>query len=279
MRDLGVLKERIEYAERHLSASHSARERESQALMAMWRQIRDRFEAQEQEITRYRAQLAEMTNLNDELSSLVDRLIQSVEGGVADSENETVPEIARLADDLLQSQPASRPTSGQNAGPAASLTPPRAPMPPPASKPAVAREPAVRIPEPEEILELDTPADPPFATATDTAENAPDTSFGASLEAALAESIDDDDDLSIPQSTPVAEASASEGIRDLISRIENAVATPADELAASDPAQADRASADTAPDEEDEDLARELLEIEALRNELNGLRNKISAGN
>lgn len=60
MRDLVVLKERIEYAERHLSASHSALERESQALMAMWRQIRDRFEVQEQEIWRYRAQIAAM---------------------------------------------------------------------------------------------------------------------------------------------------------------------------------------------------------------------------
>ena len=61
MRDLSVLKERIEYAERHLTASHTARERESHALMAMWQQIRDRFELQEQEIARYRAQLAEMT--------------------------------------------------------------------------------------------------------------------------------------------------------------------------------------------------------------------------
>lgn len=263
MRDLGVLKERIEYAERHLSASHSARERESQALMAMWRQIRDRFEAQEQEITRYRAQLAEMTNLNDELSSLVDRLIQSVEGGIADSGNETVPEIARLADDLLQSQP----SSSQNQTPVVSPAPARAP------------EPETRMTEPEEILELDTPADPPFAAEADATESSPETSFGASLEAALAENIDDDeDDLSIPQSTPVADVSASEGIRDLISRIENAVAPPEDETAQSESAQADRTNANIAPDEEDEDLARELQEIEALRNELNGLRNKISAG-
>lgn len=268
MRDLGVLKERIEYAERHLSASHSARERESQALMAMWRQIRDRFEVQEQEIARYRAQLAEMTNVNDELSSLVDRLIQSVEGGIADSGNETVPEIARLADDLLQSQPASRPSSILTPRPAPDIAQRPAPTPPLAVEPA----PEQRIPEPEEILELDTPADPPFAAETGTAENTSASSFGASLEAALAESIDDDDedDLSIPDSMPVAEASASEGIRDLISRIENAVATPEDE--------AHPADAEMSTDEEDEDLTRELQEIEDLRNELNGLRNKISAG-
>ena len=258
MRDLGVLKERIEYAERHLSASHSARERESQALMAMWRQIRDQFEAQEQEIARYRTQLVEMTDVNDELSALVDRLIQSVEGGIADSENETVPEIARLANDLLQSQPASRPSPG----PTQSRRPP-----PPASE--------SRIPEPEEILELDTPADPPFAETTDADENISVSSFGESLEEALAESVDDDDDdtLSIPPAAPVAEASASEGIRDLISRIENAVATP------EDAAEMASAGADESAEEEDEDLARELQEIEALRSELNGLRNKISAGN
>lgn len=270
MRDLGVLKERIEYAERHLSASHSARERESQALMAMWRQIRDRFEAQEQEIARYRAQLAEMTNMNDELSSLVDRLIQSVEGGIADSGNETVPEIARLADDLLQSQPAPGRPPVPAKSPAADLAPARAPSPPAAAEPAAQPAPEAHIPGPEEILELDTPADPPFA-----ADTGAESSFGASLEAALAEntSEDDEDDLSIPQSAPVTEASASEGIRDLISRIEDAVASPAEETA-----DMESGTDDTVDDAEDEDLARELQEIEALRNELNGLRNKISAG-
>lgn len=262
MRDLGVLKERIEYAERHLSASHSARERESQALMAMWRQIRDRFEAQEQEISRYRAQLAEMTDVNDELSALVDRLIQSVEGGVAESQNETVPEIARLADDLLQSQPAPGP---------AHVAAERS-----ASRPVADSAPPERIPEPEEILELDTPADPPFANES-ADESAASSSFGASLDAALAESLDDEDDLTIPRSEPVEEASASEGIRDLISRIEDAVPTSEDAAAEADRGDGDM-TAEREDDDEDEDLARELQEIEALRNELNGLRNKISAG-
>lgn len=244
--------------------------------MAMWRQIRDRFEAQEQEIARYRAQVAEMTNVNDELSSLVDRLIQSVEGGITVSGNETVPEIARLADDLLQSQPAARPLPSQAQASTAGSAPARAPAPPPAIERPAAPEPAAHVPAPEEILELDTPADPPFAASTGPVESAPDTSFGASLEAALAESTDDDedDDLSIPESVPVTEASASEGIRNLISRIEDAVATPDDE-----PAKSNLAADDESAVEEDEDLARELQEIEALRSELNGLRNKISAGN
>ena len=232
--------------------------------MAMWRQIRDRFEAQEQEIARYRAQIAEMTNVNDELSSLVDRLIRSVEGGITDSGKETVPEIARLADELLQSQPASRPA------PAPEFR--RTPTPPRAAEPA----PSGNTPELEEILELDTPADPPFAARAYAPEASVKTSFEANLKAALAENIDDDfddeefeedDDLSIPGSTLIAEESSSEGIRDLVSRIENAVATPVE-----------KSVSQAAADEEDDDLARELQDIEALRNELNGLRNKISAG-
>lgn len=250
MRDLGVLKERIEYAERHLTASHTARERESQALMTMWKQIRDRFELQEQEIARYRTQLSELTGTNDELTALVDRLITSVEGGIAQSGNETVPSIARLADDLLRSQPSSDTASAHVA--------PRADAPEDYAS------------ELEEILELDTPAPEPEREA----EVAAESSFSESLKAALAEDddVEEDDEISIPSSEPVHQDSASEGIRNLISRIENAVASPtgATELNGAP------GSEDT--EDEDEDLARELQEIESLRTELNGLRNKISAG-
>lgn len=248
MRDLGVLKERIEYAERHLTASHTARERESQALMQMWQQIRERFELQEEEIARYRAQLSELTAANDELTALVDRLIASVEGGIADSGNETVPAIAQLADELLRSEPG-------DAAPAAA--------------------PAGLAKELEEILELDTPAPEPAFEAEAAAEpetaTAPETSFSENLKAALAEEDDgdEDDEISIPSSEPVHQDSASEGIRNLISRIEDAVASPSNETELNGAAASDK--------DEDEDLTRELEEIESLRNELNGLRNKISA--
>jgi len=273
MRDLSVLKERIEYAERHLTASHTARERESQALMAMWQQIRDRFELQEQEIARYRAQLAEMTNINDELSTLVDRLISSVEGGITNSGNETVPTIAKMADDLLRSQP----PRGSN--PAAAAAPAAPSTPEPAAPPAAVPSPSEYSQALEEILELDTPApeeEPAPEAPVAPPAAAPETSFSESLNAALAVD-DEEDEISIPSSEPVHEDSASEGIRNLISRIEDAVASPAGatELNGATPAE----DAIEADEEEDEDLARELQEIESLRNELNGLRNKISAGN
>lgn len=60
-----------------------------------------------------------------------------------------------------------------------------------------------------------------------------------------------------------ADESLSPGIRDLIGRIEGSFANP------SDP------GSDDAPEDEDE-LARDLREIQNLRNELNGLRARIS---
>lgn len=244
MRDLGVLKERIEYAERHLKAAHTARERESDALMSMWAQIRDRFDAQEAEIADFRQQVADLTRVNDELSQMVDRLIASVEGSVDEAANETVPEVADLAGALLKSEP-------------------------PLSTGSPARTTAAPEPAPLEDLEdletddplgLGAPLDAPDETAAD----AP-----ASFDDALTEVMEDDDtefesDLDIPEA--VTEESASTGIRDLISRIENSVKATAEQ---SD----DNTGADDAPED---DLSRELREIESLRDELAGLHDKIA---
>lgn len=228
MRDIGVLKERIEYAERHLQAAHSARERESEALMAMWAQIRDRFEAQETEIARFREEVETLTRVNDELSTLVDQLIATVEGTVEMGKNETVPEVARLADDLLRSEPEKA-----------------APMAPESAPTAAAADDPLSLDgmETDDPLDLGTPLDEP---AEDDGE-----SFGDMLNKAM-----EDDDIDMPE--PVMDESASVGIRDLIARIEGSVGNDADE------------------DASDDDLSRELREIENLRNQLSGLHNKIS---
>ena len=52
MRDIESLKQRIEAAEKHNASSELARNRESEALMDMWHQIRTRFTDQEDEIAR-----------------------------------------------------------------------------------------------------------------------------------------------------------------------------------------------------------------------------------
>lgn len=237
MRDLGVLKERIEHAERHLKAAHSARERESEALMAMWTQIRDRFETQEKEIARYREEVETLIRVNDELSALVDRLISTVEGSVDMSKNETVPEVSRLADGLLKSEPKA----------------------PEFAAPTMAEEAAsLDALETDDPLDLGTPLDEPAVTSS--------VNFGDLLNEAMAA----DDGLDMPEPTPgpaddeidmpepVQEESVSSGIRDLIARIEGSVGKNA------------------ADDDDENELRRELREIESLRSQLSGLHDKIS---
>lgn len=266
MRDLGVLKERIEFAERQMKAAHSARERESDALMAMWRQIRDRFEDQEQEIARYRSELAELTQVNDELSALVDRLIASIEGNVEASESETVPEVAGLAQELLRSEPV-RGTAAPRPPAAARRTSPESDVP--ASR---FDADALAALETDDPLDLGTPID-----ETDADELR--SNFARMLGEHMSGNADDDgaDDTADadPSQTeqdydtvrPVDEESGSPGIRDLISRIEGAVG-----------GKGRKRVAKPSPKKSDDDLARELAEIESLRNELSGLRDKISAG-
>jgi uncharacterized coiled-coil protein SlyX len=247
MRDLGVLKERIEYAERHLKSAHSARERESDALLKMWEQIRGRFDAQEKDIARFRDEVTELSRVNDELSALVDKLASIVEGSIEDSGNETVPEVTRLADDLLQSEPA-----------AGRIAPP-APRPPRAA-------PAQSLDD----LETDDPLE--LGTPLDEMDDDEDLSFGALLGRTMEsdaakpaaadaahDDFEDEDDLDIPER--VSDDSASVGIRDLIARIEGSVRPEA--------TQEDDA-------EEDDDLARELREIEQLRDQLSSLHSKVS---
>jgi hypothetical protein len=320
MRDLGVLKDRIEFAERHLKAAKTARERESDALLAMWTQIRDRFDAQEREIAQYRSQLSEMTRLNDELSALIDRLIASIEGNVHDGEREAIPEVARAAQELLKSDPERLAPKPAETATAPAPQPPRQSPPrqaaPPEPEPAPVEE---KAPEPapqpnmtvqtaspgpaadtqtaqelaavmaeldaldelaakasqnagtpaeaEEPLELGSPIDETQSEEPLHEEHPADTNFRNLLTDAITQDdetgIDDDDDFDIDMPEPVHEDSASSGIRNLISRIEGSVSRPV----GGEPAA-----------EDDDELTRELQEIEKLRNELSGLRDKISAG-
>jgi hypothetical protein len=105
MRDIESLKQRIGAAEKHNASAELARNRESEALMEMWLQIRTRFTDQEDEIARFRTRLEEMTQKNSELGQLVDSLLATVEGNLGRSRDETVPRIANPAEELLASEP------------------------------------------------------------------------------------------------------------------------------------------------------------------------------
>jgi hypothetical protein len=216
MRDIATLKERVDYAERHLQATETVRNRESEALMDTWRKIRERFNLQEGAIARYRSEVELLTESNEKLSRMVDDLIAIIDGNVERGRDETIPKITMLAEDLLASEPSPEDLSrfAEDA----------------LDAPSAAGEPEADLAAPEDVIDLE--------------QNEPEVS----------DVVEDDD--------PPGET-LSPGIRSLIERVEG----PADEPVGFSSEASD----------EDDDLARELKEIEMLRSELSGLRDRIAA--
>jgi hypothetical protein len=239
MRDIATLKERVEYAEHHLKATETARNRESEALMGTWRKIRERFTHQEGEIARYRAEVESLTDSNESLSRMVDDLIAIIDGNIERGRDETVPKITTLAGDLLASEPSPEDfshfanntpeaTTGQDTDTVGS----------------------------EDVLDLDQDeADPAY------------------LDTPTSDAIYDDDDDDADRDA--AEDSLSPGIRSLIQRMEGSVGERDDLSIEAD--DDDYGDGDDYGAGEDDGLARELEEIEMLRNELSGLRDRITA--
>jgi hypothetical protein len=228
MRDIATLKDRVDYAERHLQATETARNRESEALMDTWRKIRERFTLQEGEIARYRSEVESLTESNEKLSHMVDDLIAIIDGNVERSRDETIPKITTLAEDLLASEPSSEDFS-RFADDAV-------------EKPSAADEPEADLSIPEHDIDLEIePSEP------ETLE----------LDEVVSDVVEDED--------PPGET-LSPGIRSLIERVEGSVEEPGG-----------LSSGASDGDDEDDDLARELKEIEMLRSELSGLRDRISA--
>lgn len=295
MRDLTVLKERVERAERQLKATYVARERECDALMRTWETIRQRFESQEAEIARIRADAERLQQANDELTALVDVLLKSVDGNLHDATSEAVPQINELAQRMIVSEPAPRPVAERKARRAAAPEP----EPEEAAPPAFDAAPPV-VPTPiEELAELLAPAtgsveDIAFERNADrrSAANghdtdARDTETGDEIavldpeadEMLLAEPLPDEP--VEPTDLPSAEAdfrsakAESPGIHSLMSRIETAVSErmsgtvhPIERPAPSEPVVA------APPDPIDEGLD----DVTRLRRELDGLRARLAVG-
>lgn len=110
MPDLNVLRQRVEDAERRLAAAQKSRENECQGLMDMWLQIRDRFQAQEQEIAAYRARLSVLQDANVQLTELVGCMLRGIEGNVTQAEEDAIPAIMEMARNLLHTEPGSQET-------------------------------------------------------------------------------------------------------------------------------------------------------------------------
>jgi uncharacterized protein involved in exopolysaccharide biosynthesis len=107
MPDLDALKSRVERAQRHLDAAREVRERQSAALVEMWRQIRDRFVAQEREIEDYRGKLSTLEDEHAELTRQVEALLEVIDRGLGRADDETVPRIAGMAQALLDGEDSS----------------------------------------------------------------------------------------------------------------------------------------------------------------------------
>jgi hypothetical protein len=103
MPNLEALKSRVERAERNLKSAETTREMEGQALVEMWRQIRERFETQESEIQLYRDKLSEVEDQHKELLKLVEALLGVIEKSTGrGGPDDAVPRITGLAEAMLE---------------------------------------------------------------------------------------------------------------------------------------------------------------------------------
>ena len=272
MTDMGELRQRVLDAEKHLQASALDRNREAEELMQVWHHIRDRFTKQESAIAAYRSQVAELGKRNDELVAVIEELLRTVENNVAGADDDTIPRIATLVMEFLETETGAADAAGGGlpAGDAA-----------PAGGPGI-------VDVAGAIKALD-PDDPPQPGAVPEADE----------EYALVDAPIETGDLPPPE-----DESESSGIRDLMSRLGAAIdgsirantadaTPPADpdlpadpespmdlevSVVAEPPAELDLpADAPPSVSTVDGQLADELKVIETLRGELNGLREKISS--
>jgi hypothetical protein len=242
MSEIDSLRQRIEHAELRLKTAHTARQRESAALMTMWDQIRDRFAAQSVEIVHLRERVSALEDTREALNEMVRSLLGAVENSIERMADETVSEITGLAEALLDSDPSG-------------IAP---------ADPAQSHQ-----PEPAE----DEPVAPTVA------ETGPSEGGNDDLAMLLTSEVDEDvpnlpppPDAGQIAAAAVADEPASPGIRSLISRIEGAferkpiIAAPA------------RPEPQEAEAPRDEELNRDLDDIRRLREELQNLRSRIGAG-
>jgi hypothetical protein len=115
MPNLDALRSRVERAERSLKSVQTTRDMESQALVEMWRQIRERYEAQESEIQLYRDKLDQVEAQHQELCKLVETLLIVVEKSTGRSGDDTVPRITGLAEAMLDGRGIDDDGPGQSA--------------------------------------------------------------------------------------------------------------------------------------------------------------------
>ena len=232
MTEMDGLRKRVELVDLRLKKAHSERESESAALVQTWEQIRDRFQDQSAEIIKLRNQITDLEDSREDLQKMVQSLLLAVEGGLDSMADETVPQIKSMAGQLLSN---NGDVIGSSQPPSDSVSRP-----------------------------VNSSGEPNFH---DDLLTAIERTIGDVDQEGFAE---DSIQPTVPEVLFQTDKSepASPGIRNLISRIENAVGEDFLEPAlASDDENVDG----------DDDLSRDLREIEVLRDELHGLRHRIAA--
>jgi hypothetical protein len=250
MADLSGLKERVELVDLRLKTAHGARERESAALMETWQQIQDRFVDQNAEITKLRGRIAELEDARDDLLQMVHGLLSAVEGGLDRMSDESVPQIRTMAANLL----------AESSGQTAPVESPFNSLLADAVSPVEATEAA--------------PIQPGKANLHDDLLETIEQSIGAVPETGSSAEEYEFEQRDTSVASDFIKEPASPGIRDLVARIETAVGSEILDT------HTDNAGDESGGQryEEDDVLSRDLQEIEALRGELHGLRQRISSG-
>ena len=248
MAEMDGLKKRVELIDLRLKTAHSAREKESAALMETWEQIRDRFQDQSAEIIKLRSHIADLEESRDNLLKMVHSLLAAVESGLDGMADETVPQIKIMAGQLLSNNKNEVQSTRSS------------------TKSAKSED------EPEYESGQESAAAPATSSTGPNFDEDLLTAIERTIENANEKDLVDEISQSIT-SEAVAETDrgvpASPGIRNLVARIENAVG----ESFLQPPSATDDKNI-----EGDDDLTRDLREIEALRDELHGLRPRISNG-
>lgn len=228
MQDLDTLKRRLSDAEQGLQAAETARNREFNTLLEMWREIDRRYETQQQQIAEDRAKMQALIEQNEELAGHIDALLGSIEGTMKRAEDSAIAEIAQNVRGHLDTEPSPPSLSAEDVQALLSPEPEDDPvMDPAATAPPVTPS-------------FETPSDPPPV------ETPPTT--------AAADDADDVADISSP------------GIRGLIGRLEGSFGSVLER---------ETAAAEEAPPAPQTDLDRELNEIEELRAQLAGLKERM----
>ncbi len=101
MGELGELRNRVDQAVDRLAVANDARRRQSQGLMTLMSDLEAKYEARDEELEHCRRRIEVLTRANDDLSGLVEKLVQIVDTTVTSQDEDALFRAAAMAADLV----------------------------------------------------------------------------------------------------------------------------------------------------------------------------------